>query len=159
MSSHDEPIFIDEEAEAIALVIVMISRYRQVRWDDEDTWSLLTREAALRICYKFDIEEARREVEEMIKTALRDDPYEGFVWASQENNIALGKRAIKLMELQDSYSNLWNAISRAKSSWQVALVQLVAPDPAYYAKVYSGHTPAVEPPLTMNELAERFQPL
>jgi hypothetical protein len=97
-------------------------------------------------------------VEEMIDGVLRDDPFEGFVLASRENNLDLGREAIRLMSLRVSNRDLWEEISGAKSSWQVALVKLVITDPMYLAKVYSGETAPLGSPIDWDKVAERFQP-
>jgi len=134
-SAQQGPIFIDESAQAIALVMSILLQCRKDKWYEEGTWEHHTREAALRICDKLDIEYARPEVTEMIENSLRSEPFEVFVLASQESNLSLGKRAIEFMDFNDGNQNLWHAISGAKSKWQIALVKLVIPDPMYFAKM------------------------
>ena len=156
--SQAEPISIDEDAEAISFVITMLISCRQSERELAASWDVFAREAAIRICDKFDIEVYRHVFIDMMNELLETDPYDVFVLASQANNLALGRKAITFMKFSDEERHLWDVISGAKSEWQVALIKLVVPDPTYFAKVYSGQTPDIGSPLSMKELAGRFQP-
>ena len=156
--SQAEPIFIDEDAEAISFVITMLVSCRQSERELAANWDVFAREAAIRICDKFDIEACRHVFIDLMNELLQTDPYDVFVLASHANNLALGRKAITFMEFSDEERHLWDVISGARSEWQVALIKLVVPDPTYFAKVHSGQTPDIGPPLISKKLAERFQP-
>jgi hypothetical protein len=155
----NEPIFIDEAADAIGLVMGILVANRQERWQKSGRWDLIDRAgAAHRICDNFDIDEARTEVEDMMDSYAFEGPYEAFVLASQENNLVLGRRAISHIDLRDGKRDMWQGISGAKSNWQLALVKLVMPDPSYLVQVHSGQPQPSPPPLDMKKVAKKFQP-
>jgi hypothetical protein len=156
--SREEPIFIDETADAIGVVMhILVKNYQEI-WKQGGSGELIDQIGALRICDKFDIDEARTEVEDMMDSWALYEPYEAFVLASRENNLVLGRRTIRYMDLTDRQQDMWQGISGAKSEWQLALVRLLMPDPSYLVPVHSRQSQPSPPPLDMKLVAARFQP-
>jgi hypothetical protein len=68
--------------------------------------------------------------ERRLESNLDQDPFAGCAFASQHDDIHLGRMAIKLIDLQVGVGgrlHFWKQISDAKPSWQLAFAQLVMP--------------------------------
>jgi hypothetical protein len=86
--------------------------------------------SVLRSHDKFQVPDARRAAECRLESNLEQDPFAGFAFASQHDDLQLGRKAIKLIDLQVGVGgrlDFWKQISEAKPSWQLALAQLVMP--------------------------------
>jgi hypothetical protein len=157
-----EPIFIDENAEALATVMSELSNHRRIEDEEYSSWGIVTLEAALRIYEKFDIQHTRHEMEERLDGLIENAPYEAFVIASRQHNLDLGRKAIKLMTLPNDVTvggdlNIWSAISGARLSWQVALMRLLVPQPKISNKLYT-YVPLAGLNVDLDEVAEKFHP-
>jgi hypothetical protein len=77
---------------------------------------------------KFDIETHRFEAKAALDSALRQNPWEGFGYASHNNDLRLGRIAIQLMRLEETDdSDIWDLLSDVKPTWQIALGRLILP--------------------------------
>ena len=157
-----EPIFIDENAEALAAVMSELSNYRQIEDEEYSSWGICTLEAALRIYEKFDIHHTRQVMEERLRDLIKSAPYEAFVIASRQENIDLGRRAIRLMNppndtTVDGNFDMWSAISGARLAWQIALMRLLVPQPKYIYEWHSWIQIAGEN-VDLEDVAEMFAP-
>ena len=77
---------------------------------------------------KFDVQETRKDLEQMITAQLIGNPYEAFVFASKEDDRDLGKRATRWMNTTPGF-DIWTAISGANPQWQIALIKMLVPLP------------------------------
>jgi hypothetical protein len=79
---------------------------------------------------KFDIQTDQSETKMALQAALTAQPWTGLAYASHINDLALGKRAIELIRLDEvnNYgSSIWELLSRMKPTWQIALARLILP--------------------------------
>jgi hypothetical protein len=65
-----------------------------------------------------------------VDCAMRQDPFGAFVYASQQDDIELGKWAVERVIwhlVKQPSLDLWKGMSGAKESWQIALAMLIFP--------------------------------
>lgn len=126
--SQTDPIFIDEKAEVLAFVMHMFELHGQTGHVIYPEPPLISLHGALRFYHKFDVQETRKDLEQMMTAQLIGKPYEAFVFASKEDDRDLGKRAIRWMNPTPGF-DIWTAISGANPHWQIALIKLLVPLP------------------------------
>jgi hypothetical protein len=93
------------------------------------------------------------------------NPFGGFAHASRENDIELGRQAIKSMRFRPKSSNkfdFWGTISEATPSWQVALARtIMSTTPREKQIPASGKSVDsfdVDVSTDMDDVAKRFDP-
>lgn len=130
-----QPIFIDEKAEVLALMLSDIhehdfrSRVSSLRNHD-----IAINYSVLQSHDKFQVPVAREAADRRMEDHLNQDPYAVFAFASRQNDLELGRRAIRSMDLfkastpYGSRVDFWSKIKDARPNWQVALAVLVMPD-------------------------------
>jgi hypothetical protein len=124
-SSLKDSVKLEETADVIERMLNgMYSR----QYDPPSSPTLRQLHAAVKAHDKFDIEFNRSEAKMALESALREDPWEGFGYASRNNDVELGKIAIQLMRLEETDdSDIWDLLSDVKPTWQIALGRLVLP--------------------------------
>lgn len=157
-----EPIFIDEKADVLALLLHNSQRNRC--WDDlvplkADVTIL---HAAVMATDKFDVDDPQDELDDALDYALDQTPFRIFATASRQNNLHLGKMAIKNMthsRHRVGKFDFWQEVSEATPSWQVALARLLLPKPTLW-KTDNGEDNDVTAlsQIDMDQVAENFSP-
>ena len=125
-----QPIFIDEKAEVLALMISELQNHEsRTGPSSRKDHGLAINHSVLKAHDKYQISDGRRAAERRLKRDLEVDPFAGFAYASWNADLDLGRQAIGLMDLLgDDEIDFWEEISDAKPSWQLALAQLAMPD-------------------------------
>jgi hypothetical protein len=127
-----QPIFIDEKAEVLALMISDLQKHESLTGPSSSKdHGLAINHSVMKAHDKFQVSDGRRAAERRLKRDLEVDPFAGFAYASWNADLDLGRQAIGLMNLLDGCDgdrvDFWEKISDAKPSWQVALAQLAMP--------------------------------
>lgn len=132
---QSEPIYIDERADVLALVLSLL--HRDQKWDEivdlEADVTVLY--AAVKLHDKFDIQSTRDEVDGDLYSALRREPFKIFAIASRQNNLELGRMAIENMRHSPHRADkfdFWQEVSEATLSWQVALARFLMTKPTLW---------------------------
>jgi hypothetical protein len=117
-------------------------------------------DANVKLHKKFSLTVTQDQAEEDLHVALKSDPFAGLAYASRQNDVELGREAIKLIEFDSGFENqfdLWDKISDMKLSWQVAFMRLaLSPFGSQ-----TGGLPIIlraRCRLSMEEIAEQFDP-
>jgi hypothetical protein len=128
------PIFIDEKAEVLALMMSDLQQH------ESRTGPSSSKEHGLAINYSvMKAHDGRRAAERRLHWDLEVDPFAGFAFASWNADLELGRKAIELMDLLNGDGNdFWEDISDAKPTWQLALAQLAMP---YMSRRYFNTSP------------------
>jgi hypothetical protein len=164
--NHPEPIFIDERADVLALVLsgLHLSRDFCSHSDQLRTGPDVTAlHAAVKAYDKYDIEDdSYALVQEALKEALHKGSFQVFAIASRHNNLDLGRMAIQWMThspRQADKFDFWQEMTDATLSWQVALARLLMPKFTLWKNGNNNDndvTLLVE--IDMREVAEKFNP-
>ena len=160
-TDRSEPIFVDERADVLALVLSHLHgdhEYDRQAGLEED---ISVFHAAVKAYDKFDIEIARK-VNADFKAAIREDPFKVFTIASQQNNLDLGRMAIKNMThtpRRVGKFDFWQEVSGATLPWQVALARLLVPNPSLWTSVDANDSEVTAlTRIDMGAMAEEFDP-
>jgi hypothetical protein len=124
-TDESETVALDEPSDLIAK---MLHGLYAARHDPknlpESTLELL--HAHVKLHDKYDIKVTRAQAENTLHTALYKSPFAGLAYASQINDLTLGRQAIELIRFDYKF-DLWMSLSDVKPSWQLALAQLLLP--------------------------------
>jgi hypothetical protein len=125
-----QPIFIDEKADVLALMISDLQQHEsRTGPSSSKDHGLAINHSVLKAHDKYQVSDGRRAAERRLKWDLEVDPFAGFAYASWNADLDLGRQAIGLMDLLGGGEiDFWEEISDAKPSWQLALAQLAMPD-------------------------------
>jgi hypothetical protein len=134
------PIFIDEKAEVLALMISDLQQHdSRTGLSSGKEHGLATNYSVLKAHEKYQVSDGRRAAERRLQWDLEVDPYAAFAFASWNADLELGRKAIELMDLLNGDGNdFWEDISDAKPTWQLALAQLAMP---YMSRRYFNTSP------------------
>jgi hypothetical protein len=125
----NQPIELDEPAEVIERVLRSLYTARMYESVSASP-SLKVLYAAVKFHDKFNIDTGRKSAEEALHLESTKDPFAAFAYASQQGDLALARKAIKLIRFgseQRGNANLWAMMSDAKPTWQLALAKIVTP--------------------------------
>ena len=139
VSSSNQQIDLDEPAEVIERVLhrLNIATINDVAFP---TPSLVISYNEVKFHDKFNINTGRKSAEEALRIGIKEDPFAALAYASRQNDVALGRRAIKLIRFGSKQSgevSLWAKMSDVKPSWQLAFAKLTLPGFSYR---YDGST-------------------
>jgi len=125
-----QPIFIDESAEVLALMLSDLQAHEgRIGLSSGKDHGLAINHSVLKALDKYQVTDSRQEAERRLKWDLEIDPFAGFAHASWNADLDLGRQAIAHMDLLLGCEiDFWDMISDAKPSWQLALAQLAMPD-------------------------------
>jgi hypothetical protein len=160
--NYSEPIFIDEKADVLALVLSDLCSNRSIADRQRMEVDVNVLHAAFRAYDKYDIVDDGRAVENALAEALQDGPFKVFATASRQYNLDLGRLAIQWMShspRQADKFDFWQEVSEATLSWQVALARLLMPKFTLWKNGNNNDndvTLLVE--IDMKEVAEKFDP-
>jgi len=129
-TDQTQPIFIDEKADVLALMISDLQGHEsRTGISSGKDHGLAVNHSVLKAHDKFQVSDGRRAAERRLKWDLEVDPFAAFAYASWKADLDLGRQAIGLMDLLGGgVIDFWQEISDAKPSWQLALAQLAMPD-------------------------------
>jgi len=122
---QSEPIFIDEKAEILAIMLSDLRDYysAQDRVSGHEDHDLATNYFVARTHGKFQITDVRRVAKHQLNDSLRRDPFAGLAFASRQDDVKLGRKAIKLMSFSNCLKGpgvdsigFWKKISDVKPS-------------------------------------------
>jgi len=86
--------------------------------------------ANVKIHRKYKIDVTLYDANAKLHTALAQDPFAGLAYASQKNDLELGRQAIRLIQFKtdsSNYCDLWEMMRNVKPTWQLALAKLLLP--------------------------------
>ena len=128
-ASQDVPIVLEESTDDVERMLrrLYVARYSLHNCSPPTLASL---HSAVKLHDKYDIELGRIESYEALHQALVGDPWGALAYASQVNDVELGRQAIlRLRSDRDETDSddIWYTMSKAKikPSWQVAFATLV----------------------------------
>jgi len=167
-----EPIFIDEKAEILAIMLSDLRDYYSVqdRISGHEDHDLATNYFVARTHDKFQITDVRQVAKHRLNDSLRRDPFAGLAFASRQDDVKLGRKAIKLMSFSKWLKGprvgsigFWEKISDVKPSWRLALAELLMPVITVSREKRGSDTVArshLEAPVytNMKAIAKNFEP-
>lgn len=162
-TEHFEPIFIDERADVLALVLSHLYGGHEYSRQSGLDGDINVLHAAVKAYDKFDIDMAPEKINAGLRAAIREDPFKVFTIASQQNNLDLGRMAIKNMTHRPHRADkfdFWQEVSKATLSWQVALARYLMTKPTLWETGNDNNdndiTALTE--IDMAAVAEKFEP-
>jgi hypothetical protein len=99
--------------------------------------------ANVKLHQKYNIEITRGKADDKLHKMLKQDPFAGLAFASRQNDLDLGRQAIRLIRFEtdmEHHFDLWKKMVDVKPSWQLALASLLL-------RVYAYDNPPYEYPL------------
>jgi len=138
-----QPIFIDEKAEVLALMMSDLQEHEsRIGPSSSKDHGLAINHSVWKAHDKYQVSDGRSAAQRRLKHDLEVDPFAGFAYASWNADLDLGRQAIGLMDLLGGGEvDFWDKISDAKPSWQLALAQLAMPSMSrrYYQSSQGGN--------------------
>jgi hypothetical protein len=127
---ESQPIFIDVKAEILALMVTDLYQHQCKIKQSQPRQLISTLHSAVELYEKLELRDALDLAKARLDDALKENPIDGFIYASQHNDLDLGRRAIKywkfLPDIAGNY-DFWEKICGAKPSWQLALARSLMP--------------------------------
>lgn len=127
--SANEPVTLEIPANVLERIL---HRFSSTRYDPGilPAPTLEQLHAAAVFHDKFDIHIDKYDPNEAFHSALKKDPFAALAYASQINDLDLGRRAIQLIQVDGpllTIYGIWNLISNVKPTWQLAFARLILP--------------------------------
>ena len=122
--------------------------------------------ANVKLHKKYKIEITRAEAYDELHQMLKQDPFAGLAYASRQNDLDLGRQAIRLIQFDtdmEHHFDLWKKMADVKHSWQLALASLLLrvyayQNPPYEYPLRGGTTLEVNCDIDLEQVALAFSP-
>jgi hypothetical protein len=137
-----EPLVLEETAEELSRMLHGLYAARHTPSILPNP-TLETLYANVKLHKKYNIEITRGEADDELHRMLKQDPFAGIAYASRQNDLDLGRQAIRLIQFDtdmERHFDLWKKMVNVKPSWQLALASLLL-------RVYAYGNPPYEYPL------------
>jgi len=122
--------------------------------------------ANVKLHKKYNIEITRGKADDELQKMLKQDPLAGLANASRQNDIILGRQAVRLIRFDtdmEHHFDLWKKMADVKHSWQLALASLLLRIYAYENSPYEYYlrrttTLEVNCDIDLDQVALAFNP-
>ena len=122
-----EPLVLEETAEELSRMLHGLYAARHAPSIlPQPTFEMLYANVQLHKKYKIEITRGRADDE--LHKMLKQDPFAGLAYASRQNDLDLGRQAIRLIRFNtdmEHHFDLWKKMADIRPSWQLALASLL----------------------------------
>lgn len=122
--------------------------------------------ADIKLHKKYNIKVTRADADVKLHMMLKQNPFAGLAFASHQNDLLLGRQAIRLIRFEtdmEHHFDLWNKMADVKHSWQLALASLLLrvyayDNPPYDYPLREATTLEVKCDIDLDQVALAFNP-